>query len=183
MRACEGCRRRKIKCDAATTNTWPCSACIRLKLTCIPPSANYEKEGSSDGQDFDLSNSQTFDVLEPGAEDSYPDQASLAATLAEPLPAVNLSSSSPDSFIKSEAYQPVSYLERPLDPNTLQYGRYSSIGAGIPIAANNTQPQYSLSSASGMSQPDMSLSSSEPGVSDLADALCNLQIVYTGVRK
>jgi len=37
MRACEGCRRRKIKCDAATTNTWPCSACIKLKLHCVRP--------------------------------------------------------------------------------------------------------------------------------------------------
>lgn len=37
MRACEGCRRRKIKCDAATTNTWPCSACVRLKLQCVRP--------------------------------------------------------------------------------------------------------------------------------------------------
>ncbi|SPO02284.1 related to Cutinase transcription factor 1 alpha [Cephalotrichum gorgonifer] len=37
MRACEGCRRRKIKCDAATTNTWPCSACQRLKLNCVRP--------------------------------------------------------------------------------------------------------------------------------------------------
>lgn len=37
MRACEGCRRRKIKCDAATTNTWPCSACTRLRLQCVPP--------------------------------------------------------------------------------------------------------------------------------------------------
>lgn len=37
MRACEGCRRRKIKCDAATTNSWPCAACKRLKLTCVPP--------------------------------------------------------------------------------------------------------------------------------------------------
>ena len=183
MRACEGCRRRKIKCDAATTNTWPCSACVRLKLTCVPPTASYEKEGSSEGQDFDLSNNQTYDVLEPGAEDSYPDQASLAATLAEPLPAVNLDSSSPDPFVKSEAYQSVSYLERPLDPNTLHYGGYSNIGAGIAVTADTAQPQNPFSSAPGMSQPDMSLSSSEPGVSDLADALCNLQIVYTGVRK
>lgn len=37
MRACEGCRRRKIKCDAATSNNWPCSACLRLKLTCVRP--------------------------------------------------------------------------------------------------------------------------------------------------
>ena len=43
MRACEGCRRRKIKCDAATSNSWPCAACVRLKLTCIPPSVNYNR--------------------------------------------------------------------------------------------------------------------------------------------
>ena len=183
MRACEGCRRRKIKCDAATTNTWPCSACIRLKLTCVPPTANYEKEEPSDEQGFDLSNSQTFDVLEPVADDSYPDQASLAATLAEPLPTVNLNSSSPDPFIKTEPYQPVSYLERPLDHNTLQYGRYSNIGSGYQDGTNALQPQFLDSSTMGISEPNMSMSSSEPGVSDLADALCNLQIVYTGVRK
>lgn len=39
MRACEGCRKRKIKCDAATTNTWPCSACTRLKLHCVKPNS------------------------------------------------------------------------------------------------------------------------------------------------
>ena len=43
MRACEGCRRRKIKCDAATTNSWPCAACIRLKLHCVPPTVNYDR--------------------------------------------------------------------------------------------------------------------------------------------
>lgn len=44
MRACEGCRRRKIKCDAATTNTWPCAACKRLKLTCVPPVGGIDGE-------------------------------------------------------------------------------------------------------------------------------------------
>ena len=44
MRACNGCRKRKIKCDAATTNTWPCSACTRLKLVCVPPTIGQESE-------------------------------------------------------------------------------------------------------------------------------------------
>lgn len=44
MRACEGCRRRKIKCDAATTNSWPCAACKRLKLTCVPPVGGVDGE-------------------------------------------------------------------------------------------------------------------------------------------
>lgn len=53
MRACEGCRRRKIKCDAATTNTWPCSACIRLKLHCVPPTVNYDSDFSGTSQGFE----------------------------------------------------------------------------------------------------------------------------------
>lgn len=43
MRACEGCRRRKIKCDAATTNAWPCGACVRLKQNCVPPTFSYDQ--------------------------------------------------------------------------------------------------------------------------------------------
>lgn len=53
MRACEGCRRRKIKCDAATTNTWPCSACVRLKLHCVPPSVNYDRDFVSNPQAYE----------------------------------------------------------------------------------------------------------------------------------
>lgn len=47
MRACNGCRKRKIKCDAATTNTWPCSACTRLKIVCVPPTSLQEGDSSS----------------------------------------------------------------------------------------------------------------------------------------
>lgn len=61
MRACEGCRRRKIKCDAATTNTWPCSACIRLKLHCVPPTVNYND------RDF-ASNTQAYEPERVGYE-------------------------------------------------------------------------------------------------------------------
>lgn len=50
MRACNGCRKRKIKCDAATTNTWPCSACTRLKLVCVPPTFAQDGDLSKEGQ-------------------------------------------------------------------------------------------------------------------------------------
>lgn len=53
MRACEGCRRRKIRCDAATTNTWPCSACIRLKLHCVPPTVNHDQDFISNPQAYE----------------------------------------------------------------------------------------------------------------------------------
>jgi hypothetical protein len=60
MRACEGCRKRKIKCDAATTNTWPCSACVRLKLTCVRPNG-YDDNGAT------LYEPSNVDVLSPMA--------------------------------------------------------------------------------------------------------------------
>lgn len=53
MRACNGCRKRKIKCDAATTNTWPCSACNRLRLVCVPPTIGQDGEFGPDGQSYE----------------------------------------------------------------------------------------------------------------------------------
>jgi Fungal Zn(2)-Cys(6) binuclear cluster domain len=50
MRACNGCRKRKIKCDAATTNTWPCTACLRLKLVCVPPTIGQDGDQISPAQ-------------------------------------------------------------------------------------------------------------------------------------
>ena len=45
MRACDGCRKRKIKCDGALQNgPWPCGACLRLKLKCVPPTLDGDDE-------------------------------------------------------------------------------------------------------------------------------------------
>ncbi|OPB44199.1 Zn2Cys6 transcriptional regulator [Trichoderma guizhouense] len=92
MRACEGCRRRKIKCDAATTNTWPCSACIRLKLHCVrpngydgatdsttyeafvPPTNQFQQMGMPSHQQGQASLKSEQDVYAPQA--GYPDAAS-----------------------------------------------------------------------------------------------------------
>ncbi|KAF7559317.1 hypothetical protein G7046_g4836 [Stylonectria norvegica] len=62
MRACEGCRRRKIKCDAATTNTWPCSACIRLKLHCVRPNG-YDGATDSTTYETDLSSPEQYQQM------------------------------------------------------------------------------------------------------------------------
>ena len=73
MRACEGCRRRKIRCDSATTNTWPCAACVRLKLHCVPPVGGVDGDfgptapTTVDFQNYDPSPSD----ITPGAQ-AYP---------------------------------------------------------------------------------------------------------------
>ena len=75
MRACEGCRRRKIRCDSATTNTWPCAACVRLKLHCVPPvggadgdfGATAPSAAGGPGAEYQNFNQSPQDVAGPGA--------------------------------------------------------------------------------------------------------------------
>jgi hypothetical protein len=72
MRACEGCRRRKIKCDAATTNSWPCAACTRLKLNCIPPTVSYEKDPGQPGvHTFELQRPDEYPTIPVGTMSDY----------------------------------------------------------------------------------------------------------------
>ncbi|KAI4200070.1 MAG: hypothetical protein LQ350_004209 [Teloschistes chrysophthalmus] len=71
MRACEGCRRRKIKCDAATTNSWPCAACVRLKLQCVPPSLNYDRVHGGGGSFSGLEGVLDFDHSSASGEDEH----------------------------------------------------------------------------------------------------------------
>lgn len=74
MRACEGCRRRKIKCDAATTNTWPCSACMRLKLHCVRPNG-YDGAADPSAYDTILGPEQFQQMPMPPQHHGHPQQA------------------------------------------------------------------------------------------------------------
>ena len=47
IRACEMCRKRKIKCDSANTNTWPCAPCVRNQLKCQPPQPSSDADTRS----------------------------------------------------------------------------------------------------------------------------------------
>lgn len=76
MRACEGCRRRKIKCDAATTNAWPCAACVRLKLNCVPPTINYDRTHSAAAHVPGLERFLDFDNSSHSGDEEYPSHTS-----------------------------------------------------------------------------------------------------------
>ena len=77
MRACEGCRRRKIKCDAATSNQWPCAACVRLKLHCVPPTVNYDRSHSNSGHLTGLERVLDFDNSSGSGDEEYHAQTSV----------------------------------------------------------------------------------------------------------
>lgn len=68
MRACAACRRRKIKCDAATTNTWPCAPCVKQQLECVPPSSD------KDGQDLSPEEQKqaNYHAYQPGVASTSP---------------------------------------------------------------------------------------------------------------
>jgi hypothetical protein len=179
MRACEGCRRRKIKCDAATTNAWPCAACIRLKLNCVPPTVSYDK---------DFNGSQTFDLepksLEYGSPDDhsqhdYQPHAPMGhgmhhqMTPSIPTPVSAMYQTSPYAHQQSQdslQYQAMS------QPQVVQ----QSMGYSAPQA-------YSQSSAP---PPTMTMTppESEPAwrsdsVSSISDALGELKIDHTAIGK
>jgi hypothetical protein len=80
MRACKDCRRKKIKCDAATTNTWPCSACIRVRSQCVPPIINYDRDFPGDPETFE-SERQAI-MTRDDVDNYYRQQASIQQQLA-----------------------------------------------------------------------------------------------------
>lgn len=83
MRACEGCRRRKIKCDSATTNTWPCGSCTRLKLACVPPTLNFEQDASQPGMiAFDMDHHDDYPTIPIGHISDYAARQHFATTAA-----------------------------------------------------------------------------------------------------
>jgi hypothetical protein len=104
MRACEGCRRRKIKCDAATTNSWPCAACTRLKLNCVPPTVSYEKDSGQPGvHTFEIQRPNDYPTIPVGTIGDYQRQHSM-------LPQANYHAVQPSMHphVPSQTYEPLS---------------------------------------------------------------------------
>lgn len=179
MRACEGCRRRKIKCDAATTNSWPCAACIRLKLHCVPPSLNYDRLHGGGGTysglegvlDFDHSSASGddgeanhyYDFSNPN--DSIPNpQVSYGQSLADyPTPGNTESNlSQPEFTYNTVSSMPMTLPETYQNPATFQ-----------PI---NVTPPPALHS-------ENSWENEQRITSDLSDVLGQLNIKENGVGK
>lgn len=179
MRACEGCRRRKIKCDAATTNTWPCSACIRLKLHCVRPNGQYE--GSpTESQSYEASGSE-YDVA-PGQSSfrqmpmQQPAQSMMAA---QPKPTMY---PTPGPYPEHQGiYPPMPYGEPPPPPHQLQYATIpSQVGVmDQSYAPANVFPTPPMHSAHSESSPE-SHYQDQYGQQDLADILGALKVDEAG---
>lgn len=122
MRACEGCRRRKIKCDAATTNSWPCAACVRLKLQCVPPTVNYARSTASDTSTSGLERVLDFDSSDASGDEGYMPQP--------PMTSYSMGSQM-DGFNSASAYTQLH--QRP----SLQHMRHRS-ATSVPMSSTDS---------------------------------------------
>jgi hypothetical protein len=178
MRACEGCRKRKIKCDAATTNTWPCSACIRLKLHCVRPNGF---DGSATDSVFDATGQSSYDTA-AAVQDSFRQQVSMAPqpmlATGQKMPTAGLYAP-PASYNDPNAalYQPVAFQ----DSGDLHY-------TTVPPQMGMVDPTYSthdlfptppLQPTSSASPPD-SFTTDPMVQGDLADLLGSLKMNEAG---
>ena len=173
MRACEGCRRRKIKCDAATTNSWPCAACKRLKLTCVPP------VGGIDGDMAGFDTADTQFIPQTGPESSlqqYPAHQMLYT---------------PEYNSHGEMNQPYSHYDAvafnlQVQPN-YHYGGLNHEALSLhnnPQQSFEPQRYSSFDSASG-NMPPQSIGSPQSAESvtaeELAENLGDLRIADSGI--
>ncbi|KAH6638458.1 hypothetical protein C7974DRAFT_306488 [Boeremia exigua] len=175
MRACEGCRRRKIKCDAATTNAWPCAACIRLKLNCVPPTVSYDKDFNGNSQTFELE-PRPEDYGQPGppAQHDYPRHHSMPHIMPHQMPP-NLPTP------VSGMYQPSPYS----DPQSQDAMQYPAMSQSQQNMSYPPQQAYSQSSATApamvMTPPETESHWRSESVTSLTDVLGELRIDHTAI--
>ncbi|KAI7360067.1 hypothetical protein KC320_g39 [Hortaea werneckii] len=108
MRACDGCRKRKIRCDGALQNgPWPCGACVRMKLKCIPPTLDPDDEQQASNS-APAQGQYTFQTTTPAKEWTHGPREILALQCKRPLPlhlwkgTSMLSSTLPSASISSQ---------------------------------------------------------------------------------
>ncbi|KAB5549806.1 hypothetical protein GE09DRAFT_1174621 [Coniochaeta sp. 2T2.1] len=179
MRACEGCRRRKIKCDAATTNTWPCSACIRLKLHCVRPNGF---DGATDTQVYETTQQQ-YDTM--NAQDGYQQQPQLQEQqLMAGMPKQGSSSLYPPQQGYSNPQQ--LYQPYPESSGMQQNLHYADLQTPVNVVDPSYAPQASFptpplqqSSRPG-SSPESSYTQDPYSQHDLADLLGSLKVNEAG---
>ncbi|KAK7983738.1 hypothetical protein PG989_011140 [Apiospora arundinis] len=176
MRACEGCRRRKIKCDAATTNTWPCSACIRLKLHCVRPNGQYE--GGPDSQAYEQSPTD----YDTGFRQQVPMQQQ---PMMGGQPKVAMYGGQAPYAEAHDVYQSVPYGAHSVTQPSMHYTTMAPATgvmdqAYAPSSVFPTPPMQHHSGPHSEPSPESSYSQDQYAQSDLADLLGSLKMDARG---
>lgn len=163
MRACNGCRKRKIKCDAATTNTWPCSACTRLKLVCVPPTI---------GQDGEFPEGQLDPASTDTGESSAPPEASHHSFPVPPIYRNN----SQAGIGTMPSYDSMGMYSQFVQAPQSQPSIYSSPPMAMPQQPYRQQQPYPA-------QPQMYVEPEQSTAENLSEVLGELKIDESGIGR
>ncbi|EFR01979.1 hypothetical protein MGYG_04981 [Nannizzia gypsea CBS 118893] len=204
MRACNGCRKRKIKCDSATTNIWPCSACTRLKLVCIPPSIDQDSEPAAHEQILDFSQPAPAAVSSALPPPPAPAPASAASTsqidtTSQPFHARDCIRPQQQQQ-PQQPHQPHQYLTSPTDDgrfynpspvdashgqlqHAFHYAQHPQPPPPQPSAQvhRNPPPPFSVSTPQPIIQVSEPAPQTPTNSSDLTNAFNELKIDETGI--
>lgn len=186
MRACDGCRKRKIRCDGALQNgPWPCGACVRLKLKCIPPTLDQDDEpqapdSTAGNQQFSFQNT-TFPLASPvetKPQSVMPSQPHMMHEWAASGPAALSTPIQASTAYSHRSYQRTPGTATRLDTAYSDDGYFASNLS--PTGYDQAQPQTFVRSqtvASGSSGGDTQ--EIETSVRELSSQMGDLQIDIT----
>ena len=76
--ACADCRGKNIRCSPSLTDEWPCAACVRNKLHCVPLTPNHNRAHSNGGSLLESERPLQLDRLSRGEGDDYYAQRSVS---------------------------------------------------------------------------------------------------------
>ena len=184
MRACEGCRRRKIKCDAATTNAWPCAACVRLKLRCVPPTVNYNRNHVSGGNVSGLERVLDFDNSSGGSGDEDYSQSTVTQDVYQPGTGAEVLGTSQTSFDNGySAFHSQPYPEKLESQHNIGYENMPSMQMTAPSVSFQRQSSFQMPSVHPIHLNDNidSWTGEQMSAANLSEALGELKIDETGV--
>lgn len=193
MRACEGCRRRKIKCDAATTNSWPCAACTRLKLNCVPPTVSYDKDSTPGVHTFELNPAAEYGGVGMTSVGEYPRSQMLQHHQLGPEMAHSLPQQVSSSYMDNMSmYQAAPYMVQPAVQEQLHYAPLPPQNPMPPLQDYSAPVQHQMYATPSTNTPSVSTTDSswreshvmsptatlrsEASPSELIDALGDLKI-------
>ena len=188
MRACEGCRRRKIKCDAATTNTWPCAACVRLKLQCVPPTVNYDRTHSTASHIPGLERVLDFDNSSGGSGDEDYHSASIVSNayhVENPSEMLNQSQAAYTSG--TDAFHTSPYVEKMEGRSHMAYENIPSLAMSVTDSTYQNHSTFQIPRSLSMpvsTQPvenGSAWTQEDVSAENLSEALGELKIDETGV--
>ena len=183
MRACEGCRKRKIKCDGATTSTWPCGSCTRLKQKCNPPVVNLDRAVAGGNHITGLERVLNFDDESGSGDDDYDDYSSNGAAYYDynNLDSVEIPQQHYGAGLGPFSTPP--YTESNTSHNDYHFAPVAPLPLNLQDSSYHDQtsfPQLSASLAPSESSNWSNDQYSQPP-GDLSDALGELKINDSGV--